>query len=651
MGALMRAHDWSGSTLGPPSGWPQSLRTVVRLMLNTGHPMYIWWGKDGACLYNDAYRQSIGPERHPGSLGRPAREVWSEIWDIIGPQIDQVMSGQGATWNEDHLVPITRHGKREDVYWTYSYSPIDEESAPRGIGGVLVVCSETTQKVLTERRLAAEIERQRRQFQCAPGFLAVLRGPAHVFEFVNDAFVRLIGERDMVGRPAREVVPEIEEQGFFELLDEVYRSGQRFVAQQSRVRLRRQPGLPVEERFLDFIFEPVSDEADSVTGIFVEGFDVTERRAAEVALNELNATLEMRVEERTRERDRVWTNARDLIVVVGADGIFRAINPAWTRLLGYTSQETVGRSFLEFVHPEDAILTQGGLDTAASGSNLTNFENRYLTKEGEPRWISWHTSVEGDLVYAYGRDVTGERLANVALELSEARLRTIFESSYLFQGLLTPEGILHEANTTSLKSIACKPDDVIGKPLSDTPWFAGTPGMRATVLGAIAAAATGQTVRKEICLNLPVGGWRWFDFVLRPLPDSQGKVVAIVLEAVELTERKQAEDALRQSQKLEAMGQLTGGVAHDFNNLLTPIIGSLDRLQRRNIGSERERRLVDGALQSAERAQMLVQRLLAFARRQPLQPTAVDVGASGDGHWRSGREHHGAADQCGGRHQ
>ena len=116
LGALMRAHDWSGS-LGPPTLWSQALCTAVRLILNTGHPMYVFWGPALACLYNDAYRQSIGPERHPGSLGRPAQEVWSEIWDIIGPQIEQVMSGGGATWHVDQLVPITRHGRREDVYW------------------------------------------------------------------------------------------------------------------------------------------------------------------------------------------------------------------------------------------------------------------------------------------------------------------------------------------------------------------------------------------------------------------------------------------------------------------------------------------------------------------------------------------------------
>src|ERR1700735_4499832 len=101
MGALIRAHDWSGSGIGRPSTWPQPLRTAIRVMLNTGHPMYIWWGPDLICFYNDAYRQSIGSEMHPGSLGRPAKEVWAEIWHIIGPQIEQVMSGGGATWHEN----------------------------------------------------------------------------------------------------------------------------------------------------------------------------------------------------------------------------------------------------------------------------------------------------------------------------------------------------------------------------------------------------------------------------------------------------------------------------------------------------------------------------------------------------------------------
>ncbi|MFB9979302.1 sensor histidine kinase [Mesorhizobium kowhaii] len=159
MGAYMRSHDWASSPVGIPEQWPQSLRTAVRILLNTGHPMYIFWGDSGICFYNDAYRLSIGTERHPSSLGRPAREVWEEIWPIIGPQIAQVMEGRGATWHENALVPITRNGIRENVYWTYSFGPIDDVDARNGIGGVLVICSETTPQIVAAERLAASAKR------------------------------------------------------------------------------------------------------------------------------------------------------------------------------------------------------------------------------------------------------------------------------------------------------------------------------------------------------------------------------------------------------------------------------------------------------------------------------------------------------------
>ena len=113
MGALTRAFDWSKSPLGSPQTWPQSLRVTVRLVLTSRHPMFIWWGPDLIQFYNDAYRETMGPERHPSALGGRGRECWDEIWDIIGPQVDYVMAGNGATWHEDQLVPVTRHGRRE----------------------------------------------------------------------------------------------------------------------------------------------------------------------------------------------------------------------------------------------------------------------------------------------------------------------------------------------------------------------------------------------------------------------------------------------------------------------------------------------------------------------------------------------------------
>jgi PAS domain S-box-containing protein len=281
MGALMRAHDWSRSSLGHPSAWPQSLRTIVRLMLNTGHPMYVWWGDDGACLYNDAYRQYIGPERHPGSLGRPAREVWDEIWPIIGPQIEQVMSGGGATWHVNQLVPITRHGRLDEVYWTYSYSPIDDEAAPGGIGGVLVVCTETTQQVLTARQLAGERDRLAQMFEQAPTFMALLSGPEHRFELANPSYVEMVGHRPVIGRTVAEALPEAAEQGYIDLLDRVYASGEAHTQTAARYAVPASPDRPTRERWMDFVYQPIKDAEGRVTGIFVLGADVTERVQAE----------------------------------------------------------------------------------------------------------------------------------------------------------------------------------------------------------------------------------------------------------------------------------------------------------------------------------------------------------------------------------
>jgi signal transduction histidine kinase len=125
-------------------------------MLTTQHPLFIFWGAQHVCMYNDAYSSSLGPEKHPAMLGAPGRDSWWEIWPEIGPQIEQVMSGLGATWHKDQLLPILRNGDVQQVYWTYSYSPIDDPDSPHGVGGVLVICTETTDQVLAAKRLAEE---------------------------------------------------------------------------------------------------------------------------------------------------------------------------------------------------------------------------------------------------------------------------------------------------------------------------------------------------------------------------------------------------------------------------------------------------------------------------------------------------------------
>jgi hypothetical protein len=146
MGELIREKDWSKTAVGNPDTWPQSLRTTLSILLNSKFPMFLFWGPELICFYNDAYRPSLGKEgKHPFMLGEPGEKHWAEIWHIIKPLIDKVLAGGEASWSEDQLIPIYRNNKLEDVYWTFSYSPVNDESEKPA--GVFVTCNETTDKV------------------------------------------------------------------------------------------------------------------------------------------------------------------------------------------------------------------------------------------------------------------------------------------------------------------------------------------------------------------------------------------------------------------------------------------------------------------------------------------------------------------------
>ena len=630
MHALVGAQDWSASAIGSFEGWPQSLRTAVDLILGSPLAMVLLWGPDLVQIYNDAYAVIAGA-RHPRALGQPTRDCWPEVWQFNAPVYEAVMAGEARSFL-DQLLVIERSGVLQDAWFDLTYSPLRDEVGETA--GVLVTVIETTDRILADRRMAAQIERQRRLFDQALGFMCLSRGPDHIYEFVNAAYVRLCGERDYVGRTVREALPDIAGQGFYERLDTVYATGKRFVAEHLAVRMDRTLGAATAEvRFVDFIYEPVIDESGKVTGIFTQGHDVTEahlarqeqradaeflrrvlassndcikvldldtnlifmneggqrimevsdfnaiqgcpwldfwrgqgnndamgavqvaraggtgrfegpantvagtpkwwdvqvtpilgsngepekllcvsrdisgQKQAELALRGVNAELERDVTERTIERDRVWSNSRDILVVADTDGVFRAVNPAWTRVLGYEAAETIGRSFRGFVWPEDAETTQLADDATASGKNLSKFENRYRHKDGTPRWLSWQTSIEERAIYGYARDITDDKLREEELFVVEAQLR--------------------------------------------------------------------------------------------------------------------------QAQKMEAVGQLTGGIAHDFNNMLMGVLGGLEIIQRRISTGRYDdiERFIEAARQSAERAASLTKRLLAFSRSQSLKVEALDAEA------------------------
>jgi signal transduction histidine kinase len=210
-----------------------------------------------------------------------------------------------------------------------------------------------------------------------------------------------------------------------------------------------------------------------------------------------------------------------------------------------------------------------------------------------------------------------------ALKTSADRMRTLLQATYIFQAYMTPDGALLDANRALLQGIKAKIEDVFARPFWETPWFAETPGMPETIREAVAKAAAGEIAEQSIVVNLP-DGERSFDLTLRPVKNDAGSVMGIVSEAVETTQRLKAEAALRQSMKMEAIGQLTGGLAHDFNNLLTAVIGNLDLILHRSTESK-VRKWAENAFKAAERGSKLTSQLLAFSRTQKLDTAPVDL--------------------------
>ncbi|WP_280526053.1 PAS domain-containing protein [Methylobacterium soli] len=272
---------------------------------------------------------------------------------------------------------------------------------------------------------------------------------------------------------------------------------------ETEFRIRRSDGV---FRWFLVRAEPVRSPDGAILQWVGTNTDIDERRSQAAELAELNASLERRVEERTRERDRTWSVSQDLMVVIDATGAFQALSLAATRILGWQPDEMIGRTVFEFIHPDDVALTVAALNEAI-GAELARVENRYRHRDGSYRWLSWTAAPEGDLIYATGRNVTAEK------EQAEALLR--------------------------------------------------------------------------------------------------------------------AEEQLRQSQKMEAVGQLTGGLAHDFNNLLAGISGSLELMQTRMSQGRLKDidRYMSAAQGASKRAAALTHRLLAFSRRQTLDPKPTDVNA------------------------
>ncbi|QGZ43012.1 PAS domain-containing protein [Pseudoduganella flava] len=644
-GELVRAFDWSATELGAPATWTPALRTTVDIVLNSPIAMVLMWGPDHVMIYNDAYAEIAGA-RHPMALGGTVPDTWPEIWDWNRAILEAGFAGE----TRQHLgtgFTVLRNGVPEDVWFDLFYTPVYDSCG--AVGGVLCTVTEVTARMREEQRAErdrAALDRQNRRlreetallrelFAQAPSFMAVLRGPHHVFELANNPYLRLVGGRDVIGRPVADALPEVRDQGIIELLDQVYATGKPYVGRQLKVDLLTDAGT-LEPRYLDFVYQPLRGAGGGVTGVFVEGVDVTEHIL-------------------TEERLRMAQQAGGVGSFEWFPGTGKlAVSQQFRRVWGLPDDVEVTQDLLvSLVDPRDRDRV--GTERLHDANPLSYSEYRVRRPDtGEVRWLARQGEVIAGPTPAQRRyvgvafDVTQRKQIEQELRTSQDRLAAIFGQASVGLSELSLDGRYTRVNGALCKMLGRSEEQLLGLHVED---LIHPEDMAENRVQVARLRATGQPFTLEKRYHRPDGEWVWISSSMSRLDDESGQPVALIAVKTDITERRRievalrdlndtleqrvsreiaerdkAEEALRQAQKMEAVGQLTGGVAHDFNNVLQIISGNLHLLAQHLSGDDAARRRLDMAIAAVERGAKLSSQLLAFARRQPLQPAVTDLG-------------------------
>lgn len=551
LGRLIASFPWQSTSMGPIEGWPQHVRIAVANMLSAAVPIATLWGEDGVMIYNDAYARVSGT-RHPSLLGSKVREGWPEVAEFTDNAMRVALSGQTLAYRDQELT-LHRSDKPEQLWFDLDYSPLmDADGNPAGVMAIVV---ETTEKVRALTHIQRERERVAQLFEQAPGFMSFLRGPRHVVEFSNQSNDRLISHRPVLGLPVGEALPETAEQGFVELLDQVFSTGVAYTASGARFVVGDGSDRPPAERFIDFVYHPLRDQNGVVEGIFVEGFDVTARVAVDRRRDAL-VSLTSRLQAAKTEADVSFAASELLGLALSASRVGYGniddeastlhLERDWRRdgvesLAGVTRLRDYGSFFDDMQRGEFVVVTDARADPR------THANAAALESKSARSFVNAPVLADGRLVAVFF--VNDDKVRNWGDE-DIALIREVGERTRLAAERLRTEAQLREA-------------------------------------------------RDQLEL----------------------KVQDRTRELIEV------EAKFRQSQKMEAIGQLTGGIAHDFNNLLHGLSLSLQMLQRARDGAKADQwaRYFGMAEGSVKRAAALTQRMLAFSRRQTLDPKPVNL--------------------------
>jgi len=476
--AVVDRVDWAASPIGAPSGWSPLLSATLRLILPSRAQIVLFWGPEYVAFYNDAYAPTIG-NKHPAAFGRPARENWSELWDDLEPLLRSVREDGRTVHAHDRPFRMERHGFLEHIYFDISYSPVTE--ADGSVAGVLCIVAETTSRVrernaleilnATVQKIAGELDSEK-LVQAVVDAGTELTGAAFGAFFYNA--INREGEYYMLY-----ALSGVERSAFADF--PMPRNTAVFAPTFAGTGIIRSDDITTDPRYggsaphrgmpkghlplKSYLAVPVVSRSGEVfgglffghpdTGIFD---DRAERLAVGIAAHaaigidnarlfeatrKLNETLETQVAQRTAERDRVWQVSQDLLGVASADGVWLAVNPAWTKVLGWETSEFVGRTADWLLHPDDVAATHADIEKLRHGIPTETFENRFRSRSGDYRTLSWMAVPVEGLFYTVARDVTKERQRERTLAETEEQLRQAQKMEVV--GQLTG-GIAHDFN-------------------------------------------------------------------------------------------------------------------------------------------------------------------------------------------------------------
>ncbi|MFD1605659.1 PAS domain S-box protein [Flavobacterium artemisiae] len=550
MGQLTREKDWSKTPVGSPDSWPQSLRTTLGILLNSKFPMFLFWGPEHICFYNDAYRPSLGNVgKHPAILGEKGEESWPEIWDFIKPLIDQVLTQNEATWHEDQFLPIYRNGKLEDVYWTFSYSPVNNEEGETA--GVLVICNETTDKINILKKLEDTNERYRNNILQAPTAMCIFRGPTYEVEIVNTLMLEIWerNENEVLNKPIFEVLPEVSGQGLEDILQKVYKTGEKFTAQELLIKLTRNG--KIVNTYINVTYEALREPDGRISGIAAIANDVTLQVLSRNAIEESEK----------RFRDTIKQLPLGIGILRGANLIIEMVNPTYLQIIDKVENKVIGKPIFDVVPEAEEIVYPLLSKVYNEGKPYYTDElevtlNRYGKQELCYFNLVFHPlredndNVSGIIIIAY--EVTEEVKARHLLTESEKAFRKIVMESPIAMAVFRGrDQIIEMANTTMMKTIWQREEkDTIGKSIVEVfPELIDQkyPKILDNIL------TTGETVREnESIAYVDIQGKLkkfYLDYEYTPLFEKDGNPSGIMVTVHDVTAKVKARKKLETAEE------------------------------------------------------------------------------------------------------